>query len=160
MCRGRVVVNPLLAWTEQDVWAVIRAYDLPTPDLYQQGFKRLGCICCPMQGTRGMIRDARRWPRYAAQYIRTFQHVCDGRRALGKQCTWQDGTELFYWWLLTAQSSHTRWDLAAVRDLARDWGWRTGRDFTRWVRAVKAKRAVDEDELVISDIDDQIPLIY
>lgn len=39
--------NPFLEWTDNDIWNYIRNYNLPYNPLYDQGFKRLGCWCCP-----------------------------------------------------------------------------------------------------------------
>jgi phosphoadenosine phosphosulfate reductase len=97
--QGRVLVNPIIDWQKWDVWGFIRGEGLPYCSLYDEGFERLGCIMCPQQGTWGMKRDAARWPKYAAAYIRTFDRVIALRRAKGKRCTWNTGQELYDWWV-------------------------------------------------------------
>lgn len=37
-------------------------YNVPYCKLYDEGYKRLGCIMCPYQGPKGMRRGAERWP--------------------------------------------------------------------------------------------------
>lgn len=96
---GKVCVNPIIDWTEREVWQYIRERELPYCSLYDEGFTRLGCILCPQQGSKGMRRDAERWPGYARAYVRTFDRVVAERKRLGKRCTWESGQELFDWWV-------------------------------------------------------------
>lgn len=51
-CQGigapnKVQLKPIVDWSDDDVWAYIRRYDLPTNPLYADGFKRIGCMICP-----------------------------------------------------------------------------------------------------------------
>lgn len=39
-------VHPLLHFTEQDIWAYIRKYNMPYCSLYDQGYRSLGCKPC------------------------------------------------------------------------------------------------------------------
>lgn len=45
---------------------------MPYCSLYDEGYKRLGCIGCPMSGSEGMARDFKRWPKYEALWRRGF----------------------------------------------------------------------------------------
>lgn len=42
----RPVSKPLLKWTEADIWAYIREYDLDYCEAYDQGWERTGCVFC------------------------------------------------------------------------------------------------------------------
>lgn len=44
-------VNPLLDWTESDIWRYIKIYNLPVNKLYNF-FSRIGCWCCPYRTER------------------------------------------------------------------------------------------------------------
>jgi 3'-phosphoadenosine 5'-phosphosulfate sulfotransferase (PAPS reductase)/FAD synthetase len=39
--------KPIFAWNEYHIWNYIEKYNLPYPDLYDQGFHRIGCVICP-----------------------------------------------------------------------------------------------------------------
>jgi phosphoadenylyl-sulfate reductase (thioredoxin) len=56
-----VRVNPLAAWSHDDIWRYIRANDVPTNELHAKGYTRIGCQPCtrPTQGVYG--RAARWW---------------------------------------------------------------------------------------------------
>lgn len=64
------LLAPIAYWTDEDVWAFIRSRNLPYCELYDQGFKRLGCIGCPMAGREGQAREFARWPKYERMWKR------------------------------------------------------------------------------------------
>jgi phosphoadenosine phosphosulfate reductase len=48
--RGIVKYNPLAHWTEDDLWAVIEARELPFNPLHQEGYDSIGCMPCTAPG--------------------------------------------------------------------------------------------------------------
>ena len=42
--RGRFFVNPIIDWTDEDVWEFHKKYRLPYNPLYDMGFQRVGCV--------------------------------------------------------------------------------------------------------------------
>lgn len=52
MQKNAYVCNPIIDWSDEDVWHFIKGKNLPYCKLYDEGFKRLGCIGCPMAPTR------------------------------------------------------------------------------------------------------------
>jgi len=98
-------VNPIIDWEDADVWQFIREQELPYCCLYDEGYKRLGCILCPMQGTKGMLRDAERWPKYKAAYIRAFDRMLAARkRPISEGLNWTDGEAVYHWWVYNPPS--------------------------------------------------------
>lgn len=74
--KKRTTVNPIIDWGDDDVWEFLNEVaKVPHCCLYDEGFTRLGCIGCPLQGREGMIRDFERWPRYKELYIRAFEKM-------------------------------------------------------------------------------------
>jgi len=73
----KTMVNPIVDWTDDDVWAFLNGLGVEHCSLYDEGFTRLGCIGCPLSGSKNMLRDFERWPKYKDNYIRAFQRMID-----------------------------------------------------------------------------------
>jgi phosphoadenosine phosphosulfate reductase len=43
-------VHPIYDWNEWEVWRYIRENNLPYNPLYDVGYRRIGCWCCPLNG--------------------------------------------------------------------------------------------------------------
>ena len=104
---GKMVVNPIIDWTEDEVWAYIKLNDLQYPRLYNEGFNRLGCIGCPMHGADGQRRDFFRWPKFRAMYVRSFERMLTRRKERGLETTWKTGEEVMAWWLMEDRPSRS-----------------------------------------------------
>ena len=48
--RGIWKFNPLVEWTDKDVWEYISKNDLPYHDLHDQGYDSIGCVPCTLPG--------------------------------------------------------------------------------------------------------------
>jgi phosphoadenosine phosphosulfate reductase len=48
--RGIWKVNPLVDWTEKDLWTYIFKHDLPYHPLHDQGYASIGCAPCTLPG--------------------------------------------------------------------------------------------------------------
>lgn len=70
---GKPILCPLIYWTDQDIWQFIRQNEMPYCSLYDEGFKRLGCIGCPMGGPENQRREFDRWPRYEQLWRKGFE---------------------------------------------------------------------------------------
>jgi phosphoadenosine phosphosulfate reductase len=67
------ILCPLIYWTDDDVWQFIREQQIPYCSLYDEGFKRLGCIGCPMGGPESQRKEFERWPGYEKLWRRGFE---------------------------------------------------------------------------------------
>lgn len=97
--KGKVVLAPIFDWTDEDVWAYIRDRNLPYCSLYDEGFKRLGCIGCPMSGREGQLRQFARWPKFKQAYIKAFDAMLKENSRRNYQVNWRTGQEVFDWWV-------------------------------------------------------------
>ena len=99
--KGKRIVNPIIDWLDDDIWKYIRNNHIPYCHLYDEGFKRLGCIMCPMQGTKGMAKDAERWPRYYALYMKAFEKMIEARKATGdwNSKRYYTAEDVMHWWI-------------------------------------------------------------
>lgn len=48
--KSKMTVNPIVDWSDDDVWDYTHSEHLPVNPLYCEGHKRVGCIGCPMVG--------------------------------------------------------------------------------------------------------------
>jgi len=58
---GLIKVNPLVRWTNDDVWGHLYAHDVPTNPLHQQGYPSIGCQPCTSPIVPGENLRAGRW---------------------------------------------------------------------------------------------------
>ena len=104
--RMGMILCPILYWTDEDVWQFIRDQKMEYCCLYDEGFKRLGCIGCPLGGPKNQKREFERWPRYEALWKKAFKDLWEGYkdepnrkgepRFFAKYKSWQDFWE---WWI-------------------------------------------------------------
>ena len=73
------LVNPIIDWTTDEVWEFIKEYNVPYCSLYDEGFKRLGCIGCPMANKAMREYEFERWPKYKNLYMIAFQKMIENR---------------------------------------------------------------------------------
>lgn len=98
--KHRIYVHPIIDWTDEDVWEYIKGREIEYCSLYDEGFKRLGCIGCPMNTKISESFD--RWPRYKGKYIAAIQKGIDAHPHLIVEGR-ETGQKLFNWWVAVAQ---------------------------------------------------------
>ena len=59
--NGLVKINPLAAWSKQDVWAYLHHHALPYNKLHDQGYTSIGCWPCTRAIALGEDERAGRW---------------------------------------------------------------------------------------------------
>lgn len=97
----KTVINPIIDWEDEDVWEFIHKYNLPYCELYDQGFKRLGCIGCPLGGAKSMYKEFERYPKYKNAYLLAFKKMIDTRikKGNGVDKKWATPEAVMEWWL-------------------------------------------------------------
>ena len=96
--KDKIVINPIIEWSEADVWYFLKeVVRVESCILYQQGWRRIGCMFCPMASTKEICRQGERYPKYKAIIIRTIRRL----RENGYMNEYQDLTdeEVFRWWV-------------------------------------------------------------
>lgn len=101
MCykNNTITVNPIVSWTEAEVWEFHKLFNLNHNCLYDQGCKRIGCIGCPQKGTNGMIEDFKKFPKYKENYLRAFGRMLITREKKGLKTSWKTAEDVFNWWI-------------------------------------------------------------
>lgn len=98
--RKKTVINPIINWEDEDVWEFIHKYDVPYCSLYDQGEKRLGCIGCPLSGSRKQKADFEKYPKYKAQYIRSFDKMLQRfTKEEREKLIWETAEDVYEWWI-------------------------------------------------------------
>lgn len=59
--NGLIKINPLVAWSEQQVWDYIKAHKVPYSSLHDKGFPSIGCQPCTRAIMEGEDVRAGRW---------------------------------------------------------------------------------------------------
>lgn len=117
-----VTVNPIVDWTDSDVWEFLHHYGCAGNPLYQCGEKRVGCVGCPLARTKSMKRDFARYPKYKANYIAAFERMVKRRKELGKTTEWQNGYDVMKWWLQEDTDQLTMFDEEEMLGILQDMG--------------------------------------
>lgn len=89
-----IIVVPIYEWTDTEIWEYIHENGLTTNPLYEKGYKRVGCIGCPMATYRETQKQFNDFPKYKQAYIRAFDRMLK----LRKDSKWSSGQEVFDWW--------------------------------------------------------------
>lgn len=108
MQKGKRVLNPIINWSTSDVWELIHDRKLPYCKLYDDGQERIGCLGCPMGGSKGQEEDFKRYPYIKTLYINTFQKMLEYMRSRGLKPTWKTGDDVFEWWLYSVDSEQKK----------------------------------------------------
>ena len=76
--KGKVILNPIIDWDDSDVWEYLNEWvKVPHCSLYDEGWKRIGCIGCPMKNGKWRKEEFKRWPKYREQYVRAFEKMIE-----------------------------------------------------------------------------------
>ena len=95
--KDKILVSPIIHWTEQDVWEFLNdVVKVPHCELYDEGYTRIGCICCPMSQKRQKLGEIKRYPHVKRRWIQTIQKLIDEGYV---NYNFQDPEFGFYWWI-------------------------------------------------------------
>lgn len=93
--------NVIIDWKDEDVWQFIRDEKLPYCCLYDEGWKRIGCLFCPNASPAERKMHGVRYPRYEGAFRRAFRKLYERRAAAGRGSVrrWANGDAMFDWWI-------------------------------------------------------------
>lgn len=58
---GLIKCNPILNWSEGDIWRYIAVHKIPVHPWYIEGYRSLGCACCTSLPKEGETERMGRW---------------------------------------------------------------------------------------------------
>lgn len=98
--KDKLTVNPILQWTEEDVWEFIKDYELPVNPLYKRGYTRVGCLFCPMSNIKSIRREVADYPKYYQAMLRLIHRIRAEKFNENNPDVWGDFTdeEVFWFW--------------------------------------------------------------
>lgn len=99
--KGKRVCNPIIDWKESDVWDYLHEQKVEVNPLYCEGWKRVGCVGCPMAG-KSRYSEFARFPKFKDMYISAFDRMLQVRKAKGKDdsgTNWDNAMSVFHWWM-------------------------------------------------------------
>ena len=94
--KDKILVSPIIHWTERDVWEFLNSNGISHCELYDQGHTRIGCICCPMSNYRQKVKDIERWPHVKRNWIKTIQWLKDNCYSHHAE---ESAETNFRWWI-------------------------------------------------------------
>lgn len=97
--RHKTTINPIIDWSDSEVWQYIRSEKIPYCSLYDNGFHRLGCIGCPMASYSEKMHEFALWPKYKEKYIRMADKITQYRIEHNMTVKYKTGEEYFERWI-------------------------------------------------------------
>jgi len=85
-------LNVIIDWTTTDIWEYIRSKKISYCSLYDEGFKRLGCVLCPMN--RDVELHMQRWPKLCRAWERAIKATFNS-----KKTGFTTAEDYWQWWL-------------------------------------------------------------
>ena len=93
------MINPIIDWSDIDVWQFLSHYGCESNPLYRCGKERVGCIGCPMANAKKRIIEFEKYPKYKQLYINAFDKMLKAHPNKKSHYTWGNGKDVFNWWL-------------------------------------------------------------
>lgn len=92
--KAKTVCNPIIDWSDKDVWSFYYSECKRHNPLYENGYSRVGCIGCPM-ASKHRYKEFRDYPKYERAYKNAFAKMLQS----GKKYEWKNEDEVFAWWM-------------------------------------------------------------
>lgn len=81
--RGVRVLNPIIDWSDDDVWSYLASRGIEGNPLYKEGWTRIGCVGCPLACRRSREIAFARYPKLYKAWADAIAYVIERRRQMG-----------------------------------------------------------------------------
>lgn len=81
--RGVRVLNPIIDWSDSDVWDYLHSRGIEGNPLYKEGWTRIGCVGCPLAGKRARELAFARYPKLYKAWADAIAYVIAKRKEMG-----------------------------------------------------------------------------
>lgn len=89
--KDSILISPIFEWTERDVWYFLNnVIKVAHCELYDMGYRRIGCILCPMSQLKQKVREIKDYPHVKHNWIKTIKKIREktiSRKNEMKECT-------------------------------------------------------------------------
>lgn len=89
----KIALNPIVGWTDEEVWEYIHKYNLEYNPLYDMGYTRVGCVGCPM--STNMKAELESNSKFYSAYYKACEQYLEMRPAH----YFKTAKEMMDWWL-------------------------------------------------------------
>ena len=125
MCyrTNKTMINPLIDWTDDDIWEFSKAENVKQSDLYVQcggNYKRLGCIGCPVASAKEKEMEFADYPKIKEAYIKAFDRMLKKHDIKSSKYDWTDGQAVFDWWLYGDKKQDIDTNQLSLQDMIDD----------------------------------------
>ena len=74
--KDSILISPIFEWTERDVWYFLNyIIKVPHCELYDIGYKRIGCILCPMSQLKQKVKEMKDYPHVKNNWIKAIKKI-------------------------------------------------------------------------------------
>jgi len=101
--KDKIVISPILKWSDADVWNFIRGKGLEYCSLYDKGHHRIGCMFCPMANRKSKALDRKNYPGVEREIKKSIQWLIDNKGYMSDHNATAD--EIFDWWFSNESSA-------------------------------------------------------
>lgn len=100
------ICNPIYCFKEKDIWNYVKEFKVFMNPLYSKGWKRVGCIGCPLAGPKCQNQEFLQYPKYRENYKKAFERMnkrnIEKKKKNGKPIKEFDlwsGEDWIRWWV-------------------------------------------------------------
>lgn len=74
--RDKIIVNPIIDWSDKDVWYFLNeVVKVKHCELYDRGYHRIGCICCPMSTYKQKLKEIKEYPHVKRNWLKAIKSI-------------------------------------------------------------------------------------
>ena len=81
--RGVRMLNPIIDWSNDDVWDYLHSRHIEGNPLYKEGWTRIGCVGCPLASRRAREIAFARYPKLYKAWHDASAYVIERRKEMG-----------------------------------------------------------------------------
>lgn len=99
--KDKIIISPIIYWTSKDVWEFLNHNDIPHCALYDKGYTRIGCICCPMSNFKRKNKELKDYPHVKNNWLKAIKWLQDNKWTNRK---YTDSAEMALKWWISGKS--------------------------------------------------------